>query len=318
MLPERIKEPIKAIWNIRKAIFPLVISLSEKASEAYIKHEIKKAKVEAFKEGLILEIQTSLKLEKQILTKVVGATDEEKVRYMNDLEFIRERLNKFRVYARSIDCLQDLPKGSPADLALEFKPDEESTISSHWLDSFNEIAKKRNEPWREDLLAKALAMEASNPGAIGTKALWALGTLDEIGFQAFATFLDLSPQIGDGYLLPENTYPWFDEKVPSYVRGSEIEIDALAFLLADADLVAEIGESIRKFPKNSGYIAKYGVHSYGMVPKEDFFIKGIMPNSVGGILSGLYEQKPNSAGEKQFNRWLDALDKNIIEIKKLS
>jgi Protein of unknown function (DUF2806) len=69
------------------------------------------------------------------------------------------------------------------------KPQEEFSqpvISDHWIDKFNQLARSKNEEWRQDLLSRALAAEAANPGSISPRALWLIGTLEEDKFQAFS------------------------------------------------------------------------------------------------------------------------------------
>ncbi len=70
--------------------------------------------------------------------------------------------------------------------------------SSLWYDLFQRTAMRRNEKWRNELLAKCVVLENQIPNSISIKTLWDIGMLDTITFNAFAMFLD-SCIVVDGY-----------------------------------------------------------------------------------------------------------------------
>jgi len=78
--------------------------------------------------------------------------------------------------------------------------EEPSTVdtSLSWFDMFRDISMRMNESWREELLAKCVAIEDESPGSISLKTLWNIGLLETQIFHSFALFLDSSLEL-DGY-----------------------------------------------------------------------------------------------------------------------
>lgn len=65
---------------------------------------------------------------------------------------------------------------------------EKADIS--WWSMFEDFARRPNEDWRVDLLARALAENEQEGGAIRLKALWEIGMLEADDFGALALFCD--------------------------------------------------------------------------------------------------------------------------------
>ena len=169
-----------------------LVSLSTEASRRYADHQIRLASVDAFKQALAAEGSAMVATRKKLLASATGADDVTKVRIQSDLKFLEEECRKYRIYLTSFDHVRD--DAAPSETA--------TTIEPAWLDRFDEYARKQNELWRADLLAKALAMEAAKPGSIGPRALWVIGTMDENVFHAFASLLDICTIVGDTPLVP--------------------------------------------------------------------------------------------------------------------
>ncbi len=103
----------------------------------------------------------------------------------------------------SLEQLQhDIQLLTTINKALAMLPDVESTPHDDqeknssspdqnlWWDNFESMARRRNEPWRTELLARALVEVDSDPEAISLKALWEIGMLDYNDFRMLAVFCD--------------------------------------------------------------------------------------------------------------------------------
>ena len=160
----------KTAFNIVKSIGPLLISQSEIVSDSYVKHREKLASVEIRKELIIDEAKTLNEVRKQLLTKFTESNAEDRIKIKKDIEYIEGNLRQLNLGQKALSYLPP-PKDEQSEdqTSLEITP--------HWMDKFNELARIRNEPWREELLARALATEASTPGVVTPRALWLIGTL---------------------------------------------------------------------------------------------------------------------------------------------
>ena len=168
----------KTAFNIVKSIGPFLISQSEIVSDSYVKHQAKLASVEIGKELIIDEAKTLNDVRKQLLTKFTESNAEDRIRIKKDIEYIEGNLRQLNIGQKALSYLPP-----PKDKKTEDQTSPE--IIPHWMDKFNELARVRNEPWREELLARALATEASSSGTIMPRALWLIGTLEEHLFHAW-------------------------------------------------------------------------------------------------------------------------------------
>jgi hypothetical protein len=78
--------------------------------------------------------------------------------------------------------------------------DRGAKTAESWFDLFREIAERRCEPWRRELLARAAALELQHENAISLKSLWNIAMLEADQFELFTMFLNSSVYI-DGYPL---------------------------------------------------------------------------------------------------------------------
>ncbi|MFT7009171.1 MAG: hypothetical protein ACJAXJ_003719 [Colwellia sp.] len=70
--------------------------------------------------------------------------------------------------------------------------DENNESESLWWDMFEELASRRNEPWRVGLFARSLALNDQFSGAISLKALWEVAMMEAPDFGALSIFCDSS------------------------------------------------------------------------------------------------------------------------------
>lgn len=298
----------KLAWNIVTNVGPFAITQSDKMSEAYAKHQLRLASVEACKEYMIQEISTYSDIKKRLLEKYFDATPEDRLRYKRDIEECEREVRKLNTYQKAIEYS---PEDKPQNQQGE-KDEGRPPISPHWMDKFNEFAKAQNEPWRSELLAKALALEANNPGCIGPRALWLIGTIEEHLFHAYASILDVSSKIASGYMVP-NSQTFLNTPIPFCVLG-KMSLGNLTFMLSDLGLIGDPLTSQRSLPENARIIVQYGNRIVLVAIKQKIEISGIIPTTLGSAIASLYAPIPNLLGQKIFEEWLNGLDKNNIQL----
>lgn len=59
-----------------------------------------------------------------------------------------------------------------------------------WWDTMEALARRRNEPWRVDLMAKAILENDREPGCISLKSIWEIGMMEADDFGCLAAFCD--------------------------------------------------------------------------------------------------------------------------------
>jgi len=222
-------------WNTIKSIGPLLISQSDKASEAYQRHLGRVAEVEVLRDLLKSEIETRSAIRRTLLEKFIAAPDEERVRIERDLEYVDGVTRQLNVVAKSLSY------GSTGESPPEKTPEKPKQVEDHWIDRFNELARKRNEEWRSELLARALAEEAANPGSVSPRALWLIGSMERQLFRALSHLLDLCvwsyPK--DSPFLPHSSIQAFERKVDGTDEDTGLTVGHLLFRLGDIGVIAE-------------------------------------------------------------------------------
>jgi hypothetical protein len=118
---------------------------------------------------------------------------------MSDIDYVEKEMNKLSLYIRSANYIPEY-----VEKIIDGREDKETSIEAHWIDRFNEQAKIRLEPWRQDLLARALAVESIVPGEVPLRVLWTIGMLDYQKFQALNAFFDLCSVIDGQYVIPSH------------------------------------------------------------------------------------------------------------------
>ncbi len=94
-----------------------------------------------------------------------------------------------RLLAVVRQALNYLPSGVAEQVEDSAQAAEEDVS---WWDTFQGFAKRANETWRVNLLARALAENALYPGAIRLKALWEIGMLERDDYGSLAIFCNAS------------------------------------------------------------------------------------------------------------------------------
>ncbi|MFZ2854538.1 MAG: hypothetical protein WAZ34_10585 [Rhodocyclaceae bacterium] len=117
----------------------------------------------------------------------------------------------------------------PDDAASADEQDRGDESDLSWWSMFEDIARRPNEDWRIDLLARALALSETEPGTIRLKALWEIGMLEADDFGMLALFCNCAVHIDGKPLIlldPEEQ----NEFAPELGDGG---VNNLAYIVAD-------------------------------------------------------------------------------------
>lgn len=288
----------RALWRIVKAAGPLLISQSEKLSEAQAKHQLRLAQVDAIKEMMMGEARTISDVRDSMIKRYVAASPEERVRLRLEMEHVERELRQLGVYAKALDYVPENASKSQADASLDAP--KEFNI---WLDAFNAFAQKQNEPWRADLLARALAIESDKPGSIDQRALWFIGTLNESTFHAVADLLNCSMKLGGWFMLPNHS-EFIGEAIPDCSISTKTKLGNILFMLQDLGLFGDLLTSQRTVQKDAIFSASYGAEKLLLVSHVDLVVGGVILTALGAAVAKLYEPQPNALGRKIFDTWL--------------
>ncbi len=295
------------IFNTAKSLGPLIISQSDKASEAYQRHLGRIAQVDFLKELLSNEIETRGAVRKILLERYVDAPPEERVRIEGDLEFVDGITRQVHIAMKSLsyDSENSIPPNT----------EPQKPIEDHWIDKFNELARKRNEEWRSDLLARALACEAATPGSVSPRALWLIGNMEESLFKALSDLLNLCV-----WMLPHNSPVLPHSKIQAFERivaNSNRTVGNLIFQLGDLGVIADHLTSRRQYSEGNAFIAKYNQESYLINPKQRMEIMGILFTPLGESIAKFFNPTWNSNGYSVFKDWIESISPEIAEVKPL-
>ncbi|ODA36718.1 DUF2806 domain-containing protein [Planctopirus hydrillae] len=285
--------------NVIRSVGPFLISQSDQASEAFARHKGRLATAEAMKTLLVSEAESIAAVRDSLRKKYVEATTEERIRIRRDIADAEADIRQLHTAAQALhylphfstnssDANQQVPDASTAD-------EPAYTVSEHWMDKFNQLARSKNEPWRQDLLARALAAESANPGSINARALWLIGTLEESKFKAFATLLDISSVFGGGYMIPGNNV--VGRSIPQCEFGSDVPIGRLVFQLGDTGLIADLN-SHKEIPIESVFLVAYDEDYVFEIHARNakVSIRGVIPTTVGSAIAIFYERRTNPFG----------------------
>lgn len=310
-----LSQKAKSAYRMLKAIGPLLISQTQVASENFALHKLRMAKVEATKKFMLEEATSYARIKDGLLEKYHNSTDGlERFEIKKRLEDVDGEIRKLGIVSKALDYVSESYDGEPAIENNEVNDNpEENPISDHWLDKFNDYARARNEDWRKDLLAKALAVESKNPGSIGARALWLIGIMEEEVFHAYASILDICTNIGGEHIVP-NHIPFNDEPIPNSALGMK-SIGNMTFMLTDLGVIADTLTSQRIFSAKTHMVSSYDNTRNLLFCKKEFAISGVVPTVLGENIAKLYTPKPNDLGRKIYQYWLDNINPNVAEMR---
>jgi hypothetical protein len=307
----------KSAWRIAKGIGPLLISQSETASEKWADHQLRLAKVEAMKVLLLEEAKIIADTKRTLTQRLIDAAPEERIRLRRDIEDATEELRKLHIYSKAVDQLPPPnPQQEQTEAQAQASDPQSDQITPHWMDKFNDFAKAANEEWRTDLLAKALTLEAQEPNTISLKALWFIGTVDEMVFHEFAALLDVSwmlnlqPFIGD--------HERFNDRVLPTCQVGKRTLGNVMFDLDGSGLFGDPLTSEKHITANTMILSRYHDQVRVFRAKSDVRFRGILPTALGVALAKLYTPKPNDLGLEMFKAWVAGVNPDQCEIMNIA
>ncbi|QDT57316.1 hypothetical protein Pan44_53840 [Caulifigura coniformis] len=185
-------------------------------------------------------------------------------------------------------------------------------IEQHWVDTFEVHARRRTEPWRSQLLSRALAHEAINPGTISLKALWLIGTMEREVFDYLSAFLNT------GYVSRNLTYGGSTFVVRSYGGTEETKYLDLPVPIGEGGDTRQLWQVYTRHSQEAlatelstqgqydvgCCVATYGVRSFYEAMHHspgDVTSDGYTLTSVAAELSLLHEHQSNDLGERIFS-----------------
>ncbi len=303
-----------AAKNIIESAGMFLISQFESSSEAFERHQLRKINVESTQIFLTEEARSIATARDTLRKKYSDATPEERIRIRRDIEDAEKDLRQLKTTIQAITYLPQFAV-QPSNECVDTLEQEhlESRISDHWMDKFNQLARSKNEEWRQDLLSRALAAEATKPGSVCPRALWLIGTLEEDKFQAFAAILDISSVIDDVYIIPNTNL--FSLDIPSCQLGQNVQFGALTYYLNDTGLIADYPSSLM-IKKDQKFRIDDNKSCYTINCKDNLSIAGLVPSTIGSSIAVFYERNMNPFGQKILNDWLASLDSSLYEIDK--
>lgn len=288
-------------WNVVKSVGPFLIAQCDSASEAYARQKARLANVDAAQELIKGETQAIADARSEIIGRIPDASPQERVRLHQDLEFLSGTVRQLNVATLALEY-QSQTTSSDSDDA------ERVEVEDHWIDKFNTLARASNEPWREDLLARALAAESSGPGSVSPRALWLIGTLEKQLFDAYAGVLDLCSDIGGGLMIPKVNDDFMTRLIPDCPVQGEVSLGNLSFLLGEIGVLGDPLTTKKTVPKGTKFLAQYGSSRVVIECSDrDLKISGTILSSLGKSVSKFYVPRFNSLGLELFTAWVEKL-----------
>ncbi len=285
-----------------------LISQSQTVSEAFAQHQLRMATVAALKQGFIQSAVRLSQTRAGLVDRRIGSDEFERIRIDRDLGYIDGEIRRLSVYTKASEFIGEAASGPEV-------AQEDSQVEPSWLDRFDDEARRQNEPWRRELLAKALAAESNHPGSVGTRGLWFVGTVEQEIFTAFSTIIDLSAKIGGTTMVP--TTGAFEQKpIPNCQLGNNVSIGNLLFRLSELGILGDPMTSASFFDANKLFVAKYGSKQASVTTKLPMNVQGIIPTSLGSSIAALCKPKSNPLGDEIFENWLGSIDSSAADIQK--
>ena len=270
--------PNRAVLRLLRVVLRGTLMLSDRLLERYLESEQRIAAsrhlIESRKQ--ILELQ---RMEAETYLELLKRDGDISVDRFRSLEEFSRAMNEKRVLTRALERLaQETDREWVEEVA------DEDEISDSWYDRFRQIARMKNDPWREEVMSACLAREACEPGSISLRALWNVSMLEEEEIQDLMDFVNMSAKLyRDGTPMGFYMVGYYAQLVKSdYVgRNSETKsisdlfdrleaLDLFALGHGDVDLM-----NASKYQLEMGSV-RYAISMADNPPKDiaDAFVEG--------------------------------------------
>lgn len=302
---KKLGSAIKVCASLVKAVGPLLLSQFDYSKLKYLDFKAKQAQSAGYAEYLIAEARTLVEIKAEQTRESFKKTGLERLQSEQNIKLISKEINKLLVYSKvpsHISFLEDNKE------SLENNATDDSIeINETWLDRFNDLASKLNEDWRQNILAKAFALEAEKPGTIGLDTLFTIAQLDQKSFYFFDAILSISLKLYEVFFLPleKSTLG-----ITLNVNGSEHDVGNILYQLKHTGLLIHeegLGASL-----SPGNLVQFRYHDIVLaaIPPKQVHFAGIMTSRSGSALGTLCTVKPNDIGLEIFNSFENALVHN--------
>jgi hypothetical protein len=297
--------------------------MSETLSERWAQHqrrlsavEVEKkmglARVEAVSDLIAKHTAAYSAVRDECLRRWNDASSTERIALERDIEHIESKLRCAETVAKATNYLNP-PNTVDAEPSPETKAeDEPAEISGHWLDTFTALAKNRNEGWRQELLARALAAEASAPGTVVPRVVLLIGTLEERVFQYLGAFTDISVEIGGDQLLPSLGDGWdriYDSKQEHYLLPRPVAPSHIVYVLASEGFLSN--GQLDKTPQDKD-VVYYTDEMFVVQYTSEVSITGMYLSVLGKRLVKFHDFKSHPLGNVIMTKFMDEIRKHAV------
>ena len=289
---------VKAAWRLLRGLAPVFLS------REIVSHKKQKAEVD-FVRHLMREEAKAIADVRAMHWKALGtASPEARFAIRRQLEQLDEDIRHFSISAKALDYL-------PPPIAATGVPTE--PIAEHWMDRFLKLSRAANEPWRAELLARALAHQASGH-EVSPKLLWTIGTLDYDVFVAVSYILDCSCIVAvepgtETPIIPVDPGALMDEIATDYPNNPPnvpYRFGALVFMLQESGLIGEVFDNSIDLYKPV-FTLRYGTETYRITKANEtkrITLPGLMVTDLGRGLSQFHHHTDRQLGRRFFERAL--------------
>jgi hypothetical protein len=296
--------------NRVRAILPLLIMQSDKAAEALKKANGRLAEIKAFEQMVRNEVETRNATRRALIERITTASPEEHIEIEQKLEWLDGVTRQLNISLRALSYGEKEP--DPA------RSDEKEPFQDHWIDRFNDVARRRNEEWRTELLARVLAKEVAAPGSISTRALWLVGTLEKHLFDAFSALLDVCVWFEStpdpGPFIPNSHVQAINQPTEMLVRGHTAYVGELHNTIADIGLVSNPITSRKTIHRDSEFMVRHGSTGFRIKLKSELVIAGLLLTDLGNSLASFHHPKWNLNGVRVLEGWIVSLPRATVDV----
>ena len=299
---------IKTCVNLTKSVGPLFISQFDYAKFKYLDFKQKQAQMAGYAEYFLAETRALVELKSEQRRESLSKTGLERIKAEENINLISKEINKLLVYSKVPTHTRylELDQNQQEEVAVE----EVININDTWIDRFNDLASKLNEEWRQNLLAKAFAIEADKPGTIDLDTLFTIGKLDQKSFYFFDAILSASLKMYEVYVLPldHNTLD-----IELDINGVKHSINNVLYQLQHTGLLV-YDDKVGVHLKSHKLVQfRYKDDVLAAISPTDEFIHAIVTTRAGSALAAMCTTTSTEIGLKVFNTF----ENTLLQLKAL-
>jgi hypothetical protein len=292
-IEKRVPAPLRFL--VRKAI-PLIDAVSARM----IVHELNRLG----KDGLQLlfegEAKTLVEAQKELYSLWTKADAIGRVDLNFKLERVSGELRRLERQTKGFAYLKSLPPP-------ELNNDTDNSDSQAWFNRFDEMARRENEPWRNEIIERAFAHELAKPGSIGIDGILSVGIISKSAFESFGYMLDLFCCLGENQIgIPLLSRRDFYTQHLCIEDGSKKRLGEL-LLDASANLLVPDGNGGMNLGTQGPVVAQYGGKKVRLSFHTELIESAIIPTPLGLKLSILHHRTFRQLGSETFDKWLEEI-----------